>query len=91
MYTLFENTINMELSFEHTFIHTTDCGEPAVSEGVVMETTSTTVGSQATYICVEGYEVTAGNIEITCQEDGKWSGQALTCSIIGKCGIPNQT
>jgi len=56
-----------------------------------METTSTTVGSQATYICVEGYEVLAGHIEITCQDDGKWSGTALTCSKIGKCGIPNQT
>ncbi|XP_041359418.1 CUB and sushi domain-containing protein 1-like [Gigantopelta aegis] len=43
---------------------------------------SVTYNSIITYSCVKGYNLTAGNLQRTCQNNGKWSGTAPTCSII---------
>ena len=79
-------TVRLNLHMHHNKMlkHSSDCGQPTLSEGVAFETASTTFGSMVSYFCVEGYEILSGNNELVCQQDGKWSGVVLTCSKIGK-------
>ena len=39
------------------------------------------VGSTATYVCVQGYELVGAEVR-TCQNTGEWSGTEPSC---GKC------
>ena len=32
------------------------------------------------YECNEGYELTNGHLELSCQKDGQWSGKAPNCT-----------
>ena len=41
--------------------------------------TGQTEGSNATYICDDGYQLTGGNSIRTCVDTGMWSGQEPTC------------
>ncbi|XP_050415361.1 CUB and sushi domain-containing protein 3 [Patella vulgata] len=46
------------------------------------------IGSNATYICFEGYATESGNMSRTCLDNGEWSGQEPTCGIIN-CPTPD--
>ena len=41
--------------------------------------TGLTPGSTATYSCDKDYELSGGNGELVCQDDGTWSGPTSTC------------
>ena len=41
--------------------------------------TGQTEGSDATYTCNDGYQLTGGNSIRTCVDTGMWSGQEPTC------------
>lgn len=38
------------------------------------------LGATIVYRCIPEYELTAGNMNRTCKEDGKWSGSPPVCS-----------
>ncbi|XP_064386127.1 sushi, von Willebrand factor type A, EGF and pentraxin domain-containing protein 1-like isoform X2 [Halichondria panicea] len=78
-----------------------DCGpltDP--SNGMAVNTPTTTFESTATYSCNTGYTLT-GNMTRTCQAKGDWSGSAPTCDIVacpalsdpnnGMVDVPNNT
>ena len=46
--------------------------------GTIM-VTEQTEGSDATYTCNKGYQLTDGNRTRTCMDTGMWSGQKPTC------------
>lgn len=57
-----------------------DCGPlEAPSDGSVSTPDGTAEGSTATYSCMERFNLT-GEGTRTCQSDGTWSGEALTCT-----------
>lgn len=56
-----------------------DCGVPDPLPNGTVFYNSTVFGSVATYSCVEGYELIAGDPLIQCQADGEWSNTVPRC------------
>ena len=56
-----------------------DCGDPGSVTNGQRQLTSTTVGSQVTYTCNEGYRQ-GGSRTRVCQSSGRWSGSAAQCT-----------
>ena len=50
------------------------------NEHLLINDTSTTVGSVVRFSCDSGYELTGGQVSVTCQGDGSWSGHVPSCS-----------
>ena len=50
-----------------------------VIPGGALSCTGLTPGSTATVSCEDGYELSEGNGEVVCQDDGTWSGPTPTC------------
>ena len=49
---------------------------------ILTNTGVTTLGATATQTCNTGYDL-SGTADITCEMDGSWSNQPITCSLIG--------
>lgn len=64
-----------------------ECIDPLVFAGIEVNYTSKTHGSNVTYSCVYGYEITMGDTTLVC-ENGYWMGNPLICSVTG--GYPVQ-
>ena len=67
----------------------TECQLPNISEsGNLNFTTSpedeAIVGTNITYFCNRGYELTGGNEAATCNSNGEWSSQTPNCSLLSK-------
>ncbi len=55
-------------------------GEVSYNSTSALSLNSTAVGSIATYMCSEGYNLTEGSETRLCQSNGSWSGTAAICS-----------
>lgn len=64
------------------------CIEPNVTEYVLVNTTSQSVGSLAKFTCAKGRFI-VGNDTRTCLTTGLWSGKSPTCKPFD-CGQPGQ-
>ena len=53
------------------------CSALSIDHGSV--TSDTTVGSVATYTCDSGYVLVGGSQQRTCQDNGTWDGNELSC------------
>ncbi|XP_053396028.1 sushi, von Willebrand factor type A, EGF and pentraxin domain-containing protein 1-like [Mercenaria mercenaria] len=66
---------------------TPGCGSPANVDGANVTTSNDNLeNSVATYVCVNGYNHTFGNLERTCESDGDWNGTLPVCT--SDCGTP---
>ena len=52
--------------------------------GGALSCTGLTPGSTATVSCEDGYELSEGNGELVCQDDGTWDGTTSQCVPLGK-------
>ena len=41
-------------------------------------------GQQVSYVCDDGFELTKGNLTLTCGEDGTWEGSVPFCETLCK-------
>ena len=57
---------------------TIDCGNPGIPQNAYQDLPSTTLGSQVTYHCMQGY-VLVGEGTRECTDNGLWSGSLPTC------------
>ncbi|GFO07402.1 sushi, von Willebrand factor type a, egf and pentraxin domain-containing protein 1 [Plakobranchus ocellatus] len=65
-----------------------ECGAaPIVTHATVMET-GRRVSSQASYTCERGYNLTSSAATRTCNQDGNWSQEEVTCEPIA-CDNPS--
>ena len=63
------------------FLHSTaaiDCGDPGTPQNGYQELPSTTLGSQVTYRCQQGYVLVGGGTR-ECMDSGLWSGSLPVC------------
>ncbi|CAD5126149.1 DgyrCDS14317 [Dimorphilus gyrociliatus] len=63
------------------------CGEPSSSKNAKKYGSQYDYGSKIQYECLEGYNQTDGEKEITCKADTSWSGLPLYCEKM-KCPDP---
>ncbi|XP_022607849.1 sushi domain-containing protein 1-like isoform X6 [Seriola dumerili] len=62
-----------------------DCGQPAsVEDTVLLSFTGTTYGSEATFVCDEGFIWVSGDNISVCGANGLWRGSTIVCE--AKCG-----
>jgi len=70
----------------YIFIVEIDCGTPEAVQGKNYTTTSTKLGSNFTFSCDDGYQVSGWSLDndyvVRCKNDRLWSFGNLTC--IGK-------
>ncbi|XP_027625150.1 sushi domain-containing protein 1 [Tupaia chinensis] len=60
-----------------------DCGSPPeVRHAVLVGNPGSSLGSEAHYDCLEGFESPGGKITSVCTENGTWRESTLTCSEI---------
>ena len=58
------------------------CGDPGLSKHVVISNISLFSGEKVVYNCQLGYKHSSGDLERTCQPDGRWNGTVPEC--VGK-------
>ncbi|XP_060596340.1 sushi, von Willebrand factor type A, EGF and pentraxin domain-containing protein 1-like [Ruditapes philippinarum] len=65
-----------------TYCQIKDCGVvlPPANGDIVLHQNSTVYGSNATYICDEGYNM-IGQANITCEASGNWDNKTTSCKI----------
>ncbi|XP_022607841.1 sushi domain-containing protein 1-like isoform X5 [Seriola dumerili] len=65
-----------------------DCGQPAsVEDTVLLSFTGTTYGSEATFVCDEGFIWVSGDNISVCGANGLWRGSTIVCEEVD-CGSP---
>lgn len=67
------------LSLGGSYFAAMDCGVPDPLPNGTVSYNRTVFGSMATYSCMEGYELTAGDPLRQCQADGEWSSTVPRC------------
>ena len=58
----------------------TACAEPPPVANAYRSVTSYDVGTNVTYTCYEGYQLTSGSWHRTCNVTGEYTGQSPVCS-----------
>lgn len=56
------------------------CGWPANGTNATVSVTGISFNHTATYECNEGFNHTGGDLLVTCQAGGTWSGSPAVCS-----------
>ena len=56
------------------------CGDPGKVRKATRIGSSYLYGDKVTYVCDDGYEITMGEAQRTCDGDSKWNGTKPVCS-----------
>ena len=66
---MYNNSSNIMMQ---TYKFSVDCGPPSVFYNGTVSYQSTTVGSEASYHCYDGFTL-EGEMKAVCRADGRWS------------------
>lgn len=67
-----------------------DCGQLENPEHGIVTFTSSTKGSEAMYICINGYHISSGDNKRVCDANGNWNGMKPVCSFGKSSQEPKQ-